>query len=235
MEIGEKLLFRLQNKSDNVLQYTFAVKELSIKELPETTEETKYTIPSESNGCYLEYTAIENGIYTFTINGENISSYYSSESGNLINSFTRGEKTFSLESGNRFFIKIIALGSNPSTEFTIQIKKENPDNFVSLIVDEEKSLEFTSKSQVEWLSMQIPEDGSYKIIGRNNDNADFYIEQLKDNSYNYPLYVSANGSNWSGIYDLQAGDYIYFKVYPSSDSSSEDTFQHTVTILAEKY
>ena len=54
MQIGEKLLFRLQNKSDNVLQYTFAVKELSIKELPETTEETKYTIPSESNECYLE-------------------------------------------------------------------------------------------------------------------------------------------------------------------------------------
>ena len=235
MEIGEKLLFRLQNKSDNVLQYTFAVKELSIKELPETTEETKYTIPSESNECYLEYTVIENGIYTFTINGENISSYYSSESGNFINSFTRGEKTFSLESGNRFFIKIIALGSNPSTEFTIQIKKENPDNFASLIVDEEKSLEFTSKSQVEWLSMQIPEDGSYRITGSNEDGASFYMEQLKDNSYNNPSYVSANGKGSLYIYDLQAGDYIYFKVYPNNSSSSEETFQHTVTILAEKY
>ena len=140
-----------------------------------------------------------------------------------------------MESGNRFFIKIIALGSNPSTEFTIQIKKENPDNFASLIVDEEKTLTYTSESQVEWLSMQIPEDGSYRITGSNEDGASFYMEQLKDNSYNNPSYVSANGKGSLYIYDLQAGDYIYFKVYPNNSSSSEETFQHTVTILAEKY
>lgn len=55
------------------------------------------------------------------------------------------------------------------------------------------------------------------------------------NSYNYSLHIPENGSDCAIITNLQAGDYIYFKVYPNNSSSSEETFQHTVTILAEKY
>ncbi len=178
MKMGEKLLFCLENASKNALQYTFEIKELSTEKLPETTEETKYTIPSESNECYLEYTAKEDGIYTFTINGENISSYYIDENGSTYISFR--ERTFRLELGCQIHIKVQAFGSSDSSEFTVQIKKENPDSFTSLTIDEEKSLEFTRKSQVEWFSMQIPKDGNYKISGSNNDGASFYIDQLRD-------------------------------------------------------
>lgn len=110
-------------------------------------------------------------------------------------------------------------------------------NVIPVNLGKEKAIQFDTYGDVYYLAVPVKDGGDYIISGMINSMewSYFVVECLNNGGLMYPY--GYQGKNYSmNLYDMQADDTIYIKVYPYSANSDNATepYERSIIITATK-